>query len=218
MKVEIIQISPVMVIDKALTKCWNSECKTGMPMLKRIDRLVNKDKHASISEHAVITMDITGVSRALLQELARHRIASPTVKSTRYTLEELIDAPLDNGGAIDFNICSDFIVFPRNDLYTTTKQQINHHYYLAKQLIAFRDNKDGLSNDIWKFGLPECYKTDLTWTINMRSLANFLHLRSNKAALWEIRDLANLIFDTLPAEWQYLLKGQMYNYEPEDNS
>lgn len=52
---------------------------------------------------------------------------------------------------------------------------------------------DGVANDKAKYCLPESYKTELTWTINARSLQNFIALRSSKSALWEIRDLANMI-------------------------
>ena len=51
-----------------------------------IERVGNKFKHASILEQLVYTFDIDGVSRALLQELSRHRHQSLTVKSSRYTL------------------------------------------------------------------------------------------------------------------------------------
>jgi thymidylate synthase (FAD) len=68
-----------------------------------------------------------------------------------------------------------------------------------------------VSNDIAKFCLPESYKTELTWSINARSLQNFLHLRTNKAALWEIRDLANMIYVTLPDEHKYLFEDHIEN-------
>jgi thymidylate synthase (FAD) len=63
-----------------------------------------------------------------------------------------------------------------------------------------------ISNDKAKFCLPESYKTELTWTINARSLQNFISLRSSNAALWEIRQLASSLFDTLPKDHQYLFQ------------
>lgn len=54
-----------------------------------LERIINKNKHKSIAEHLVYTFSIDGISRACLQELARHRIASLSVKSTRYTLKKL---------------------------------------------------------------------------------------------------------------------------------
>ncbi|MBD3808828.1 MAG: FAD-dependent thymidylate synthase, partial [Epsilonproteobacteria bacterium] len=69
--------------------------------------------------------------------------------------------------------------------------------------------QSGTSNDIAKYCLPESYKTELTWTINARSLQNFLHLRSSKDALWEIRNLANVIYGALPEEHKYLFEDCM---------
>jgi len=62
----------------------------------------------------------------------------------------------------------------------------------------------GTSNDICKYNLGESYKTSLVWTINARSLQNFLYLRTDKAALWEIRELANNLYVALPDEHKYL--------------
>ena len=71
--------------------------------------------------------------------------------------------------------------------------------------------KSGISNDRAKYCLPESYKTELTWTINARSLQNFIGLRSDKAALWEIRELAKLVFNTIPKEHQYLYDDYLKN-------
>ena len=64
--------------------------------------------------------------------------------------------------------------------------------------------KEGVSNDKAKYCLPESYKTELTWTINARSLQNFITLRSDKSALWEIQNLAHALYDALPEDHQYL--------------
>ena len=42
-------------------------------------------------EHTSYSFDISGISRACLQELVRHKVASYTIKSSRYTLQELKD-------------------------------------------------------------------------------------------------------------------------------
>ena len=65
---------------------------------------------------------------------------------------------------------------------------------------------ENTSLDIAKYCLPESYKTELTWTINARSLQNFLELRSSKSALWEIRDLANNLYQTLPSDHRYIFE------------
>ena len=68
----------------------------------------------------------------------------------------------------------------------------------------------GISNDKAKYCLPESYKTELTWTVNARSLQNFLTLRSDKSALWEIQNLAHALYDALPEEHKYIFTIKEY--------
>jgi len=48
--------------------------------------------HHSVLEHLSINYLIEGTSRAVLQEIVRHRIASYTVRSTRYTMSSILNA------------------------------------------------------------------------------------------------------------------------------
>jgi thymidylate synthase ThyX len=50
-------------------------------------------------------------------------------------------------------------------------------------------------NDLMKYMLPESFRTSLVWTINIRSLNNFLKLRSDKGSHFEIRKLAGLVYE-----------------------
>ena len=70
----------------------------------------------------------------------------------------------------------------------------------------------GISNDIVKYCMPECYRTELAWSVNIRSLQNFISLRSDKAALWEIRELAHKLFEALPEEHKYLFVDSLKEY------
>ena len=92
MKVTLNYYTPLIFCANAIRTCWQSFDKSdegGEKDRELIDRVGNKFKHASTLEHLVYNFYIQGISRALLQELARHRIASLSVKSTRYTLKEL---------------------------------------------------------------------------------------------------------------------------------
>ena len=188
MKVELLNSSPLGVADKAISKCWDKEAKDP---IERMYRVANKNKHASTIEHLVYTFDIDGISRACLQELARHRIASYSVKSTRYTLKEL--KHIDTTG---YNY-TDFVVSINHEIDRANCRQLSTIHSMLK---------DGLSNDIAKYMLPEAYKTSLVMTINARSLQNFLSLRTSKAALWEIRKLAKNMFDVLPEKHKFLFE------------
>ena len=164
-----------------------------------IERIGNKLKHKSVLEQLVYWFDIDGISRACLQELARHRTARLTVKSSRYTLKELIDAPsmwYDFPKDCDWDTGYKFIVKTGNDI-------LDGNNILMLGILQNR-MRSGLSNDIAKYCLPEAFKTRLQWQIDGRNLQNFLELRTSKDALWEIRILANKIFQNLPEEHKYL--------------
>jgi len=75
--------------------------------------------------------------------------------------------------------------------------------------------KSGLPNDKTKFALPDAYKTELTWTINARSLQNFLKLRSASSAMWEIRRLAFDVYDMLPEDHKFIF-DEFMSKRPDD--
>jgi len=199
MKVELLHYTPLEICSHAIRTCWQSFDKGdsgGDKDRELIDRVGNKYKHSSTLEHLVYSFYISGISRALLQELARHRMASLSVKSTRYTLKEL--KSIEPFGEDDFEGASKYIVL-------TGDKRVDRVSIIALNGIQ-ELLKQGISNDIAKYALPESYKTELTWTINARSLQNFLHLRSSKSALWEIRELALEIYQALPDEHRYIFE------------
>jgi len=204
MEITLMHHTPLEVCAHAIRTCWQSFEKSdegGEKDKALIDRVGNKYKHASTLEHLVYTFYIKGVSRALLQELARHRVASLSVKSTRYTLKELKQSnPFKED---DYENAKKFIVLTGNNYVDSASiKALNNLQEILKK---------GIANDIAKFCLPESYKTELTWTINARSLQNFIELRTNKAALWEIQTLAHKLFNSIPSEHQYLFQEKIYN-------
>ena len=79
-------------------------------------------------------------------------------------------------------------------------------YTSIVELELLRENVvTGVANDKSKYNMPESFRTQLTWTINLRSLQNFLSLRTDKKALPEIQHLAHLIYAQLPEDAQSLV-------------
>ena len=203
MQITLLQHTSLEICASAIRTCWQSFDKSdagGEKDKELIDRVGNKFKHASTLEHLVYTYYIKGISRALLQELARHRMASLSVKSTRYTLKEL-----KKEEPFTYNDCDrakKYLVMTGNDIVDemSIKGLENLRIVLSK----------GVSNDKAKYCLPESYKTELTYTINARSLQNFITLRSDKSALWEIQELAKKLYDTLPEDHRYLFSIKTY--------
>ncbi len=216
-KVELMHFTPIDVADKAIGQCWGKGCLTGDALKERMSRVANKFKHASTIEHLSYNFHISNISRALLQELARHRISSFSVKSTRYTLKTL----KDEERFVDEENKWEDIAFNGGEIFDTLWERVSNYLVLTGDkradscsVIALQHTQDmlnqGLSNDVAKYCLPESYKTELVWSINARSLQNFLELRTNKAALREIRNLAYEIFNQLPEEHKFLFENNMY--------
>lgn len=203
MTITLKQHTSLEICASAIRTCWQSFDKSdngGEKDKELIDRVGNKFKHASTLEHLFYTFYIQGISRALLQELARHRIASLSVKSTRYTLKELKDE--QSFTCKDFERAKKYLVLTGIELVDEMSIKA-----LENLRLVLNNN---ISNDKAKYCLPESYKTELTWSINARSLQNFLTLRSDKSALWEIRDLAHALYDALPEDHRYLFSIKEY--------
>ena len=203
--VTLLHNTPLAVCIRAVRTCWQSfgHSDNGGPKDRElVDKVGNKFKHASTLEHLNYSMYIEGISIALLQELARHRIASLSVKSTRYTLKELKEEPPTEE---DDSLLEKYCVM-------TGEADVDHYTGLALANLQ-RLIKSGIPNDKAKFALPDAYKTELTWTINARSLQNFLSLRTPPSAMWEIRRLAYAVFEALPDDHKYLFTHCLYKGE-----
>ncbi len=168
-----------------------------------IHRVGNQYKHSSQLEFASFIFKIDGVSRALLQEIARHRIGTSFgVKSSRYTLKELKkEKPFieDDGNFIhyDFDRAKEFIVLTDNvDVNKNSIEALDR----LREIIF-----NGVGNDKAKYCMPESYRTNLTFGINLRSLQNLVFLRSDKSALLEFRMLVDKIIEAMPEEYRYLI-------------
>lgn len=202
MQVELLHYTPLHVCSHAIRTCWNSHSKSDKGKLDEslIYRVGNINKHKSVLEHLFYNFDIRGISRACLQELARHRMASLSVKSTRYTLKEL------NKEDSFLPLCEENYKRAEKYIMLSSNERVKDQSIKALENLRLAV-KDGIANDIAKYIIPECYKTELVWSINARSLQNFLELRTAKVALKEIRGLAYSVYKALPQEHLYLFSG-----------
>ena len=202
MEITLLHFTPLNICSNAIRTCWQSFDKGdcgGEKDIALIERVGNKFKHSSTLEHLYYNFYIKGISRACLQELARHRLASYSVKSSRYTLKELKNEdsflPVN---ATNLARADRFIVKTGdNEVDSALLNALEN----LRVVVA-----SGKANDIAKYAMPECYKTELSWSVNARSLQNFLALRSAKSALWEICNLANAIFELLPKEHKFIFE------------
>ena len=136
--------------------------------------------HENILEHIYLTYSIKGISRALLQELARHRHITLSVESTRHTLKKNFDTVL--------------VTLPSA-----------YKDYAFELWCKLKDTPD-IPNDELKYFLPEFWPTNLILTSNVRELRHIMNLRTAPQALKEFRDLAHELFNVVPEQFKYLLQ------------
>lgn len=226
-KVTLLHYTPKEVLIEAMSMPYKTEnfkkISTEQAM-KKIKAICVDKKHSSVLEHITFNFKIEGISRLCLQELVRHRMASYTVESTRYTLpsqEEVeniynlleyyyITPTLYKKGNIEqdkFNILKKYFVIPfKNEWFLIHTLYIEFKSLLNAYHTALLTNNKKIGNDKLKYFLPESWRTNLVMSINIRSLRNFLGLRLSKQAHFEIRHLAGLIYEQIPAEYKVLFE------------
>ena len=145
-------------------------------------------QHFTPIEHVSFTFGVEGVSRALLAQITRHRIATFCVKSQRYVDER------SNDGKASFN----FIIPPSIKklgkkyvkIYEEQLQTIQGFYDFWFDALDKNPETKDFRNEDSRFVLPNAAETKFVFTMNARELLHFFRLRLCARAQWEIRTLA----------------------------
>ena len=158
------------LLEHAGRACYRSEPK-GQP--GRFLRARIREGHGSIIEHASVTFDITGISRACSHQLVRHRIASYSQESQRYV----------DMSAPEFVVPPSVTQDPEaRAIWGEFMDQVADTYHRLREL--------GVRKEDARFVLPNATATRIIVTMNFRSLRHLFSVRCDKAAQWEIRELA----------------------------
>jgi len=178
MEVELIAVTqylrgngtPEELLEHAGRVCYRSEKRgeAGNFLQARI-----REGHESIIEHASLTFEISGISRACSHQLVRHRIASYSQESQRYV--ELSEPEL---------------VVPPGVAQSPEAMRIWEDL-TGRMKEAYRDLRElGIKKEDARFLLPNATATRIVVTMNCRELRHFFRIRCDRAAQWEIRALA----------------------------
>ncbi len=143
-------------------------------------RGVMESGHLSTVEHASFTFAIEGVSRSLLAQITRHRIASFSVQSQRYVSMEK---------GFDYVIPPAIEALGEEAIARFQAQMGQLHVWYAQwqQELGGAGEK---ANEDARFVLPNASATRMLVTMNARELLHFFSLRCCMRAQWEIRALA----------------------------
>lgn len=154
--------------------------------------------HESPIEHITFTFGIEGVSRSLLAQITRHRIASFSVQSQRYVEEknfEFITPPeieaIPQATKI-FNEQMKSAIDSYNKLADILKEKHYNKFIsqgMKEKSAKLKASKKAIEDA--RFVLPNACATKMIVTMNARSLQNFFKLRCCNRAQWEIKAVAD---------------------------
>lgn len=154
--------------------------------------------HESPIEHASFTFGIEGVSRALLAQITRHRMASFSVQSQRYVAEnsfEYVVPPEIEQNPEAAKIFKEAMIEDQKKYDQLTEilktQHIETFLALGKDEKTAARMAEKKAIEDARFVLPNACETKMIVTMNCRSLLNFFRHRCCNRAQWEIQSVAN---------------------------
>ncbi len=183
--VELLSITkdPAQLIERAGRTCYKSEDRITSDSANRFVGMIVDKGHHSVIEHASATFRIV-TDRGVTHELVRHRLASYSQESTRYC----------NYGKEKFGGEITVIQPPGLDagqlsLWRSTIRSIESVY--------LKFVEEGVSPQIARSILPNCLKTEIVVTANLREWIHIIKLRTSSAAHPQIRQVIGMVQDIL---------------------
>lgn len=174
-------------MEGAASNCYNSKpTKAG----KIVESCISSG-HESVTEFSDFVFHVEGVSRSLLAQLTRHRVASFAVRSQRYCDESGFEY------VTPFSIANDKKVSKK---YSKIMEALNEWY---KELLDA-----GIPKEDARFILPNACCTTLEFKMNFRELKHFCGLRRCARSQWEIRELADAIAKIIEMQIDMPLYGE----------
>jgi thymidylate synthase (FAD) len=169
-------------IELAYRVCYKSEDRITDDSYKTFIPKFAKIGHQSPLEHFAITVKLI-CSRAIQQELTRHRLASYSVESTRYVNYSKKEGEMT------------FIKPAIWDKLPDTQHQIYIEHLESAETTYNRLVHLGAKPETARDVLPLALKSEMIMTANLREFLHIIKLRTSSAAHYDIRQLISLIKD-----------------------
>ena len=152
-----------------------------------INRTIFEQHHGSILEHATATLYFTGVSRAFLTELTRHRHLSFSVRSQRFVDEAGANIVLPP--AIDRNGGEELLKLAFNDDLDIYNQLVD---YLVNAGLGRKQAREAARSI-----LPNMTETKMVVTGNLRAWLEVINRRTAPDADAELQEVMGMARDVL---------------------
>ena len=160
------------------------------------DKLISflmRERHGTPFEHNFFRFHVKAPI-FIFREWQRHRIGSFNEMSARYTpmkkefyvpTYENIRVQKGKAGAYTFEPAEPVVASDAIDSINFVYEQAWHNY--TEML------KDGVAKEVARMVLPVGIYSQMYWSVNARSMMNFLSLRNSPQAMWEIQQYAEAI-------------------------
>lgn len=179
--------TPDLMVEYAARLCYHSIDKLGKApgfVLARI-----REGHEDVIEHCSASFLIEGISRTATHQLVRHRLASFSQESQRYVDQRKLNDEDDGLVVVPDSVLNNK---DAGYLFSMLREHSLETYDSLRAL--------GIPKEDARFALLEGTKSRLVVSMNFRSWRHFLWLRLDKAAQWEIREIAHEVLKVLYVE------------------
>lgn len=184
-----------------------------------VKRLYKMGHHTPF-EHVSFTFGVENISRSCSHQLVRHRIASFTQKSQRYTRFGMRSRDSESNKRIEIE---DLYVFPPTfQKHPSILTKYRDYLELGRRLYEDLLSK-GVPAEDARYILPNSAHTSLVMTMNFRELMHASNLRLCQRAQWEIRsifeEIKAKVFEVSPFLSEFLYpKCEITGYCDEEKS
>jgi thymidylate synthase (FAD) len=174
-KVELLSITPnaEKLIEAAGRTSYLSFPKQRENSEKTFIRMLIKNQHLSVLEHAYATFRISNVSRAFTHQLVRHRLCSFIQQSQRYVDES------------NFNYIEPDCIKENPEAHTIFIDLMGR----AKEAYI-KLHKLGVRKEDARYVLPNATGSQIVMSANFREWRHIIGLRGEPQSQWEIRRVA----------------------------
>ena len=207
-EVKLVQMSknPVGLMYLAARNCYSAggpfqlieqtEDKSSEDMWKLVGNVL-KSGHESIAEHVYFTFVVEGMPRYTMAQVTRHRHCSFAIQSQRYVeikedldnLKVLYNATLEEDmGAV---VCLKGIL----NKYFTDVDDDNFLILTGILMCYLQAIKAGKKAEDARMILPNCTKTNMVMSVNLRELIHIAELRLCNRAQADIQDMVQQMCD-----------------------
>lgn len=170
--------------EKAARDCYDSINKMKDPdKASNLLKSCTKSDHLTVNGHAMATFRITGVSRALMAQITRHRTACFSIRSQRYVDEtnfEFITPPSIENNPEGISV------------YNNIMEDIRTAYKTLQDL--------GVKKEDARMVLPNSCTTVINMSMTFEGWLHYLRRRMDVKAQWEVRELAFKQYEMLKKE------------------